>query len=216
MSLPRFPNLPAAIYMGLFSVSSFCTAILMLSGGYNTFGLQQILNKDGDTLNAGGLEIWGLNQLFMLLSALFMLMGLGCMLWLRWRGKSPSMWLSMLLLPVALFLLITFYPRPFEFQLRYYQGPAFATYVLLAQDSGDFIDGNEDRFYGQMDKRGVETYYLDNGESRYFDCITERNWWWGKLAVHHGRYFILDANHHLALLQQYCKPTAAPAEAGEL
>ena len=199
---PPVRNLALMAMLILGSLSSFVTAILMISGRY--IQLDYLATPDGSAY--AGMEIWGLNQVAAVITIILFTCAIISAAWPKAYGK-PITWPKLLLILFSLlFLGMTFFPSPFEFQVRQYHSASQQTYILLAQGSADFIDGNEETFTGSLKKEEIESFYPEQGaDTREFNCVTETSWWWGKLAVIHNFYPILDKQNHLALLQKHCK-----------
>ena len=199
---PPVRNLALMAMLILGSLSSFVTAILMISGRY--IQLDYLATPDGSAY--AGMEIWGLNQVAAVITIILFTCAIISAAWPK-AYEKPITWPKLLLILFSLlFLGMTFFPWPFEFQVRQYHSASQQTYILLAQDSADFIDGNEETFTGSLKKEEIESFYPEQGaDTREFNCVTETSWWWGKLAVIHNFYPILDKQNHLALLQKHCK-----------
>lgn len=195
-------NLALFATLALASLFSFLTAVLMITGRYTQVGYQ----ADSDGSAYAGMEIWGLNQVAAVITIILFACAIICAAWPKAYGKAIT-WPKLLLILFSLLLLgMTFFPWPFEFQVRQYHSASQQTYILLAQGSSDFIDGNEKTFTGSLKKEEIESFYPEHGaDTREFNCVTETSWWWGKLAVIHNFYPILDKQNHLALLQKHCK-----------
>jgi hypothetical protein len=155
------------------------------------------------------METWGLGYLFALITLCLFLSAGFCIFWQHKFGRLITWWQAMLGFIILIFGLVTFYPPPFDLQLRYYDGPAYSSYIFLAQNSEDAVDGNDAHFTGSVEQEGLNVYYNEKEspyESKQFVCISERAWWWGKLTVSHNFHPILDEENQRLLLQKYCKP----------
>lgn len=185
------------------AIASFITAYLVIFGRYIPIGYQQ----DANGTAYAGMEIWDLHHVFIILTVVIYLVAMICLCW-------PKLFDKMLSLPRALGLLLglvlvvfTFFPKPFEFQVRHYQSLSDGTYILLSQGSADFVDGNEG-FTGSIQEETIEDFYDEAGQVRQFKCVTNDAWWWGKLTVKHHFYPILDKDRHLKLLESRCQEIA--------
>ena len=199
---PQTRNVALTVMLILGSLLSFITAVLMISGRYIQLGY--LATPDGNAY--AGMEIWGLNEVAAVLTVIVFITAIISAVWPKVFAKNIS-WLQLSLSLLSLvFLGLTFFPWPFEFQVRQYHSASQHSYILLAQDSADFIEGNENIFTGSLRKEEIENFYPEHGaDTREFNCVTETSWWWGKLAVIHNFYPILDKQNHLALLQKHCQ-----------
>jgi hypothetical protein len=188
------------VMMLLAAVSSFITAYLVIDGRYIPIGYQQ---SPAGTAYAG-MEVWDLHHVFIVLTVTIYLVAIICLFWPKLFGKMLSLPKSLGLLLGLLFMVFTFFPKPFEFQVRHYQSLSDGTYILLSQGSADFVDGNEG-FTGSIQQETIEDFYNKDGELRQFKCVTNDAWWWGKLTVKHHFYPILDETNHLKLLESRCQ-----------
>jgi hypothetical protein len=162
-----------------------------------------------------GAQVWDVHVLALAIAYAGMFTALLSWLWQAYRKRPPHVWAVVPMLIVGALVAVVAMPKPFEFQARLYAGPAFPTYVLIAQDSADFIDGNEDRWLGYQETIEDELYYDEaTSESRYFQCRTQREWWVGKLAIRRSFYPILDDANQLKLFQEHCTPTQPKDEFG--
>jgi len=184
----------------LAAMASFITAYLVLFGRYIPVGYQQDVS---DTAYAV-MEIWDLHQLFIVLTLVIYLAALICLVWPKLFGKMLSQTEALGLLLSLILLVFTFFPKPFEFQVRNYPSPSDGTYISLSQGSADFADGNKG-FTGSIQEETIEDFYNEAGQVRQFKCVTNEAWWWGKLTVKHDFYPNLDKHRHLELLESRCQ-----------
>ena len=198
-------NLPAIFFLVAGSISAFITAFLLINGRYITIGL--IKDKD---IPIAGYEVWGLEQLFALFTLCLFVCAVIYLLWPRKFGESITWWQALLGFTSLIFTLITFFPPPFEFQLRHYNKPSDYTYIFLTPNSSDGVDGNDDAFMGSLQKDSLQVYFdekEDAFENKQYVCIGQSAWWWGNLTVSH--YFmpsLESVTNQKLLLEQYCKP----------
>lgn len=195
-------NVALIVMLMLASISCVVTAVLMISGRYIQLSYQA--NSHGNPY--AGMEIWGLNQVAVMFSLILFVCAAVSAVWPSAFAKNVT-WPKLLTILISLlFLSVTFFPSPFEFQVRQYHSASQQTYILLAQDSADFIEGNEALFTGSLKREKIEDFYpVNTSNAREFNCVTETSWWWGKLAVIHNFYPILDKQNHLQLLERNCK-----------
>lgn len=184
----------------LAAIASFITAYLVMFGRYIPVGYQQ----DTSGTAYAGMEIWDLHHVSTVLTVVIYLVAMICLFWPKLFGKMLSLPKALGLLIGLVFVVFTFFPKPFEFQVRDYQSLSDGTYILLSQGSADFVDGNEG-FTGSIQEETIEDFYDEAGQVRQFKCVTNDAWWWGKLAVTHHFYPILDDKNHLTLLETRCK-----------
>ncbi|MGB4811541.1 MAG: hypothetical protein WBP13_03540 [Methylophilaceae bacterium] len=195
-------NLSFIVLMLFASISAFITAILIIFGRYLEIGYK----TTPDDISYAGMQIWDLHQVFTVITLVFIFCALVCFFWQKLFKKVLSLPSALLLLLLLMLWAVTFFPYPFEFQLRYYASASKGTYIILAQNSGDFIDGNEDSFAGSKQTGEVESFYDEKStNTRNFNCVTNRAWWWRKLAISQSFYPILDKKNHLSLLEKNCK-----------
>lgn len=195
------PNISFIVMILLSAVASFLTACLVMFGRYLELGYK----TNAKDVAYAGMQIWDLHHVFIVLTVVLYAAALIALIWPKLFNKPLGL-LKMLALLLGLILLaITFFPRPFEFQVRHYTSASDGTYILLAQGSADFVDGNEGTFTGSIEEEKVESFYTKDGNTRNFNCVTNEAWWWGKLAVTHHFYPILDDKNQLTLLETRCK-----------
>jgi magnesium-transporting ATPase (P-type) len=196
--------------MLLTSLLSFLTAISIFSFRYFTIGYVE----EAKDLPTAGMQIWDIQNVFVVLIIATLLSMLIVFLLHKILKKSISnIGLCCLLLGMYV-LAIVFFPRPFEFQVRHYDGPANTTYMILSGTSGDFIDGNENIFMGTRIKNETQqiTKKLANGEIDYalpsdlYDCVVEKAYWFGHVSVVQSFFPILDKKNGDNLILQRCKP----------
>jgi hypothetical protein len=196
------PNLLLPLLLLMAGASSLITALLTFNGRYLKIGYQEL----PDGVASKGMEVWGLHLIFLVLTILIYICVMLCLAWPKIVKKPLKKGQILSILFGLILLTIPFFPYPFEFQLRNYQSPSDVTYVLLAQGSADFIDGNENSFMGSQQKVNVEEFYNnDNGTVRRFNCIVNRDWWFGKLGIQNSFYPRLDNVNHLKLLENRCQ-----------
>lgn len=198
-------NLPAIFFLVAGSISAFITAFLLISGRYITIGL--IKDKD---IPIAGYEVWGLEQLFALFTLCLFVCAVIYLLWPRKFGESITWWQALLGFTSLIFTLITFFPPPFEFQLRHNNKPSDYTYIFLTPNSSDGVDGNDDAFMGSLQKDSLQVYFdekEDAFENKQYVCVGQSAWWWGNLTVSHDFMPSLESvTNQKLLLEQYCKP----------
>lgn len=195
-------NASFIIFIFLAAISSFITGYLTMFGRY----LEPGYKTTADDISYAGMQIWDLNQPFVVLTIVFYVCAGLSALWPKLFGKPITLAKAFLMWLLLTFLAITFFPYPFEFQLRHYQSAANMTYIMLDSSSGDFIDGNENAFAGSKVEEKGETFYgKDFTSARQFNCVSTRAWWWGNLSVSHAFYPILDKENNLKLLEKNCK-----------
>ena len=198
-------NLPAIFFLIAGSIAAFITAFLLINGQYIPIGLM----KDKD-IPVAGYEVWGLEQLFALFTLCLFVCAVIYLLWPRKFGHSIAWWQALFGFASLLFALITFFPPPFEFQLRHYNGASDSTYIFLTSNSSDGVDGNDDAFTGSLQKDSLQYYYDEKEnafENKQYVCVGQRAWWWGNLTVSHDFMPSLESvTNQKLLLKQYCKP----------
>ncbi len=194
-------NISFVIMMLLAGLSSFVTAYLVMFGRYLELGYK----TNAADIAYAGMQIWDLHHVLTVLTLVLYACALACLFWPKLFGKPLGLPKASALLFGLTLLAVTFFPYPFEFQVRHYASASDGTYVLLAQGSADFVDGNEGAFTGNLQEEKVESFYTKDGNTRNFNCVTNDAWWWGKLAVTHHFYPILDDKNHLTLLETRCK-----------
>ncbi|MBC7756530.1 MAG: hypothetical protein H7Z20_07820 [Bdellovibrio sp.] len=198
----------------LVSLLSLLTALtIFLAFDYFTIGLI----KDAEDLPIAGMQIWDIHKLLVVLIMATLVMGLVLFIGQKILKKTISNSGLVRLTGATFVLAIVFFPNPFEFQIRHYNGPAEATYIVFSGDSGDFIDDNEDIFMGKRIKNSTAqiTKLLPNGEIDYtlasdlYDCVEEKAYWFGHISVVHSFLPILDKKNGDVLIKKTCKPTIA-------
>ena len=194
------------LFMLIGSLFAFMTAYLLIEGRYlELFGYRTV----AENIPAAGAQVWGLEQVFVLMTLCLFLSAIVCALYQRKFGLPVVWWQAILGFAALIFCLVTFFPPPFEFQLRYYDGPAYITYVFLSKDSAGFVGAKRTAFAGSAEVEGLDVYYNEaenEFENRQFVCISERAWWWGNVTVSRSFHPILDHENQRSLLKKYCKP----------
>jgi hypothetical protein len=185
---------------------AFVTAYLLTDGHYlELFGYRTV----AESIPVAGIQVWGLGEVFAFVTLCLFLSAIVCALYQRKFDRPVVWWHAISGFVALIFCLVTFFPAPFEFQLRYYDGPAFITYVFLSKDSTGIVGDKRKTFAGRAEVEGLDVYYNEaenEFENQQFVCISERAWWWGNATVLQGFYPILDHENHISLLKKYCKP----------
>lgn len=194
-------NISFAVMILLAGLSSVITAYLVMFGRYLELGYK----TNAEDVAYAGMQVWDLHHVFTVLTVVLFACALIALFWPKLFGKPLGLVKASASLFGLILLAVTFFPYPFEFQIRHYASASDGTYILLAQGSADFVDGNEGAFTGSLQEEKVESFYTKDGSTRNFNCITNDAWWWGKLAVTHHFYPILDDKNHLTLLETRCK-----------
>ena len=194
MTAPKpLPNLSFIVMMLLAALTSFITAYLVMFGRYIEIGYKE----SADGIAYAGMQIWDLHHPFIVLTVLLYICAAISFLWQKFLGKPLSLPKASVLLLGLVFLAMTFFPYPFEFQVRHYTSNSDATYIHLSEASESFT--------GSHQTEEVEDFYDEDWNTRRFKCITKDQWWWGKLFVSHNFYPILDKENELKLLESRCQ-----------
>jgi glucan phosphoethanolaminetransferase (alkaline phosphatase superfamily) len=189
-------NLPAIFFLLVASISAIITA-------YATFYGRQISLYNNPaveaTISDSATKIWGLHMLFALVTLCLFVCAIICLVWQRQFGRAIAWWQAIMMFVLMIAMLVTFFPKPFEFKMRYYYDPEHETYIFIAKDLGDLKGA---QFTGSAQKiKAIDYIPSDSLEHQYFACETESAWWWGNLTVQH-RVF---PNNNLDFLQKNCQ-----------
>lgn len=174
---------------------------LLFDWSYLRAGYTTIPDGRGDTLSAGGAQIWGADKLmlFLLLLAWLGTLALGTY-WARWRKSvSPkALALAVAAVPVALLLA----PRWMDFQVRHYNGPSQGVAIHFGYRLTPLYRYSEET---------QQREYTQGDTTENYSCISSRRWKIAGLELHTHLYPILDAANELAVLRQHCTRLAPDA-----
>ncbi|MDN3236881.1 hypothetical protein [Pseudomonas sp. WAC2] len=119
----------------------------------------------------------------------------------RYRARLPVPVTALIMWLLFNVLLVIFYPSALEVQVRHYSGPAFIDFFSLRDRKGSF--------QGSADKSQMLTYYQDcaarSEQCPVYECVTEKQWWFGGFQKIQGFYPGLDIENQKKLLDQYCQ-----------
>jgi hypothetical protein len=119
----------------------------------------------------------------------------------RYRTRLPVPVTALIIWLLFNVLLVIFYPSALEVQVRHYKGPAFIDFFSLKDRKGSF--------QGTADKSQMLTYYQDcaarSEQCPVYECVTDRQWWFGGYEKINGFYPGLDTANQKRLLDQYCQ-----------